>query len=106
MGTQQLQKVDKHSFYYIPNYPLICLIVASLLLSQVVEVRRAGQPSFPIHPVKPSIDRLPSCPCPCLCFKLVFTNSKFIFHVNLVRLAHIAFICLNYLPIQKLVDHL
>ena len=28
---------------------LICLIVASLLLSQVVEVRKAGQPSFPIH---------------------------------------------------------
>ena len=47
-----ITKVDNRSFIFIPNYPFICLIVASLLLSQVVEVRKAGQPSFPIHPVR------------------------------------------------------
>ena len=50
-GNTAITKVDNCSFIFIPNYPFICLIVALLLLSQVVEVRKAGQPPFPIHPV-------------------------------------------------------
>ena len=49
------QKVDKCSLFYLF---LICLIVVSSLLYQVVEVRKAGQPSFPIQLVRFGMTRL------------------------------------------------
>ena len=55
MGTEQTYKVDNRRiilyniFYY---RPFDCLIIASSLLSQGVEVRKAGQPSYPIHLVR------------------------------------------------------
>ena len=70
-GNTTITKVDNRSFIFIPNYPFICLIVASLLLSQVVEVRKAGQPSFPIHPVRLTVSILTNqlCEFTILCFK-------------------------------------
>ena len=51
-GTDQTQKVDNRLIIFpisTFSYLFDCSIVASLLLSQGVEDRRAAQPSFPIH---------------------------------------------------------
>ena len=62
-GNTTITIVDNRSFIFIPNYPFICLIVASLLLSQVVEFWKAGQPSFPIHPVRLTVSILANQLC-------------------------------------------
>ena len=61
MGTEQTYKVDNRriiSFIKIYYRPFDCFIIASSLLSQGVEVRKTGQPSYPIHLViKHSLDQ-------------------------------------------------
>ena len=52
-GTERTYKVDNRFIIFLCNtfYYRHCdrLIIASSLLSQGVEVRKAGQPSYPIH---------------------------------------------------------
>ena len=55
-GTERTYKVDNRFIIFLCNtfYYRHCdrLIIASSLLSQGVEVRKAGQPSYPIHLVR------------------------------------------------------
>ena len=60
-GTDQTQKVDNHFIIYpILTFSFLfdCSIVALLLLSEGVEGRKAGQPSFPIHLVRLTVSSL------------------------------------------------